>query len=126
MIAKKEAFELARKKGLCVIENDGDGKVECVYAPLKITISDIGTTAVYRLYASTLEMSENGGCRDAINDNGCTVDDEMDHDEIIEAVTEAWLESAEGTTDEDGEEVPYDADANGLSVTVEVEKSIID
>lgn len=74
------------------------------------------SSAEYRLHGSTLEMTQSGGCNDALNHNGCHVNDEMDDDAIIVAVRESW--TSEG----------YDGDAaeNGLTISVSRdEKSII-
>jgi hypothetical protein len=117
--AREVALEVARKEGLCVIETEG-GAQATVYAPKRIVIADVGTTVVYRLYGSTLEMAENGGCEDGLNDGGCAVSDEMDDDEITGAVTECWVAGC--STNMGGE---YDPDANGLRVTVESEESVI-
>lgn len=116
--AKEVALELARKDGLCVIQTEANQSQTCIYAPKTIIICDgIGhSRAEYRLHGSTLEMTQSGGCNDALNDNGCDVNDEMDDDDIIEAVRESWT----------GEGYDGDPDENGLTISVTTEKSIIE
>jgi hypothetical protein len=64
----------------------------------------------------TLEMTQSGGCNDALNDNGCDVNDEMGDVVIAEAVRESW--TGKGYDGDPGE--------NGLTISVATEKSIIE
>lgn len=119
--ARDEAIELARKEGLCVIETSGRGQQETIYAPKIVTLSDVGCMAKYRLSGDYMtghrwEMIDSGGNRDALNENGCEVDDDASDDDIIDAVRESWT----------GDGYDGDPDENGLTITVEAEKSIID
>jgi hypothetical protein len=73
----------------------------------EIHILDIGTGSQYHLIGSRLEMVVDGGCCDALNDNGCQVDEAMPDDEIVRHVRKAWL-------------IGYDGDpvANNLKIWV--------
>lgn len=80
----------------------------------KITIADVGCTVEYLLHGDTLTQTDTGGCRDGLNDDGCVVDDEMDDDEIADAVRECWVDGCSAFM---GSE--YDPGINSLRVTVE-------
>ena len=114
--AKEVALELARKDGLCVIQTEADQSQTCIYAPKAITIRDgiSHLRETVRLYGDTLDGEE--WVVDILRKNGCTVTDDMDDDAISEAVREAYS----------GEGYEGDPDENGLTVSVETEKSIIE
>lgn len=72
-----------------------------------IRIGDIGTTSIYTLVGDQLTMTQTGGCRDALIENGCKVSEEMADREIESAVYESWSDGYDGSPE-----------ANGLNVTV--------
>ena len=58
---------------------------------VRITISDVKTVVRYELVGSNLRMTETGGCRDALLENGLMVLEGMTDNGLAEAVANAWI-----------------------------------
>lgn len=63
---------------------------------VRITIQDVGTVAQYALVGSSLRMTETGGCRDALLENGVELNETMTDDEIAVQVIRGWLQGYVG------------------------------
>ncbi len=121
--ARETAVEEARKRGLCVVETDDDNGQRVIYRPLCVTVTDTGMGVCRGVLAGDRWASDDYEIAD-LDLNGW--DDESDADDIADAVREAFIAAATANMKGGDEDAEYDADANGLSVTVEPMECVID
>jgi len=119
--ARDSAIEEARKRGLCVVQTEGQLQV-CIYRPFAVTVTDIGMGVCRGVLTDTWTSDDSE--ISSLDLGGMT--DEDDADDVATAIRDAFIAAATENMQGADEDAEYDAHENGLSVTVTPMTCVID